>query len=147
MKQKAELLYNQCLELIEQNMGSNTTNGEELNSACKYLFQEKFQGVYASDQIPKLSAGKYAITNLQKSTQPGSHWLALVKSKNGIYVYDSFGRKTIKILPALVESGNGVIKETENDKEQASLQTNCGQRCIAALIVCDNLGIEGMKYI
>ena len=89
----------------------------------------------------------YAIVNLDDSTQVGSHWVAIVKEKNKTYIYDSFGRKTYKILPELVQSGNGIIKETENDAEQGKEMEDCGQRSLASLMVYDKYGWNGLKHI
>lgn len=146
-KKIAEKAYNHYLKLIEAKYGNKETSTNELNSIGKKLFKNKFVGVFPSDKIPKMKNNQYAIINLDKSDQSGSHWVSIVKSKNGIYIYDSFGRRTIKILPSLKQSGNGMILETENDAEQKEIEENCGQRSLASLCVYDNFGHNGLKYI
>jgi len=146
-KDQAEQAYEQYLKQIESKYGNMETNSDELHKIGKKLFKRKFAGVFASDQIPQMRGGQYAIVNLDDSSQPGSHWVSLVKESDKMYVYDSFGRKTIKILPNLIQSGNGVVMETENDAEQKKVEENCGQRSLASLCVYDNYGYAGLKHI
>jgi len=146
-KQYAEQLYEKYLNSIENIHGSGETNGGQLHKIGKKMFKNKFRGVFPSDEIPVFRSGEYSIINLDSGDQPGSHWVACVKKNKKTYVYDSFGRKTIKIIPSLIQSGNGIIVESENDKEQARKEDNCGQRCLAALQVYNNHGVEALKYI
>ncbi len=149
-KKKAEKEYEKYLRQIESKHGSKETNSTQLHKIGKRLFGKKFRGVFPSDMIPKMKGGEYAIVNLQNQYQPGDHWVATVKSKGTTYVYDSFGRKTFKILPELVQSGNGVILETENDPEQdlnGTVEENCGQRSFAFLKVYDKYGWQAAKFI
>ena len=50
-----------------------------------------FIGCFSKDQIPLIENNKSIIMNLQNSNQPGSHWIALKRVNNIIYVFDSFG--------------------------------------------------------
>ena len=50
-----------------------------------------FIGCYSKDQIPLIEDNKSIIINLQNSNQPGSHWIALKRVNNTIFVFDSFG--------------------------------------------------------
>ena len=114
----------------------------------KKLFQEKFHGVYPSDQIPELTKEKpYAILNLDKSTESGSHWVAIAKVNNETYIYDSFGRKNQQIIPSLSKSGNGTIEDTDRDAEQKINELNCGNRSVAFLLLVDRFGINYAKLI
>lgn len=146
-KEKAEHDYHIFLKKIENKYGNKETNTDELNMIGNKMFNTKFKGVFASDNIPKMKNNRYAIINLDDSSERGSHWVSLIKENNKSLVYDSFGRKTYKILPNLIQSGNGVILETENDSEQSKLEENCGQRCLAALKVYDKYGWDGLKHI
>jgi len=141
MEKKAMKIYNSKLKILENLIGNDTTWLHELDKAGKKLFGTKFSGVYPSDKIPKLTKSKcYCILNLDKSGEPGSHWIALAKVKDKIMFYDSFGRKGEKLIPTLKLSGNGKIIDTQLDKEQKVLQTNCGARCLAWLWVFDECG-------
>lgn len=54
--------------------------------------QAYFQGVYASDTIPHLSEKSAIVVNLDKSTQPGSHWVGFFIHENKtLEFFDSYG--------------------------------------------------------
>lgn len=140
---EAEKLYNFYLhKKIYPLIGDKTTYLTELEGAGKKLFGAKFKGVFPSDKIPKLNdLSKYCILNLDTSKEKGSHWIALARnSDEESIVYDSFGRDYKRIIPNLNYSGNGRIKNTEKDAEQKILQTDCGARCLAFLMVFDKHG-------
>ena len=48
-------------------------------------------GCFSKDQIKLIGNNKSMIINLQDSNQPGSHWIALKRVNNTIFVFDSFG--------------------------------------------------------
>ena len=50
-----------------------------------------FEGVYSKDQIPLIENNKSLIFNLQNSNESGSHWVALSRKNNNIFIFDSFG--------------------------------------------------------
>ncbi len=146
-KQKAEAEYEKILRHIEDKYGNKETNNVQLDKIGHKLFNNKFKGVYAADTIPVLPEDSYAIVNLDESNKPGSHWVAVVKHNDHSYIYDSFGRKTFKILPSIIQSGNGLVEMTENDAEQDDLEENCGQRSLAALCIYNRYGWDGLKHI
>ena len=47
-------------------------------------------GCFFEDQIKLIENNKSMIINLQDSNQPGSHWIALKRANNTIFVFDSF---------------------------------------------------------
>ncbi len=144
--------YNTYLNHVYKLVGDKTTYDSQLADAGRYLFGIKFKGVFPSDKIPRLNDLKsYAILNLDKSTEGGSHWIAIAKvpcksrdtsGENTLMIYDSFGWSHRKIIPSLNLSGNGRIKNTDLDSEQDVLETNCGARCLAWLAVFDNFGAD-----
>ena len=104
--------------------------------------------MYPSDHIPELTKEKpYAILNLDKSTESGSHWVAIAKVNDETYIYDSFGRKNQQIIPSLSKSGNGTIEDTDRDAEQKINELNCGNRSVAFLLLVDRFGINYAKLI
>lgn len=147
MKKTSERLYDTYLKRIESKMGRKTTTGIELERMGQKLFGGKFHGVYASDQIPQMQPNQYAILNLDPSHKPGVHWVAYVKGNNRQYLYDSFGRQSLKIAGTLRQKSSGILEQTESDPEQKKLEENCGQRSLAALMVYDRLGWNGLKWI
>ena len=147
---KAEKLYRHYLKkVVIPITGNKSTFVGELNKAGKQLLHVKFKGVYPSDHIPRLNdLAPYCILNLDKSTEPGSHWVALAKLPDGSsLLYDSFGRHNKQIIPSLSYSGNGRIINTDKDAEQGLLESNCGARCISWLMVLDTLGPEAAMLI
>ena len=146
-KQQAELLYDNYLRSIQNRYGSAETNSQQLNRIGKSMFKSKFRGVFASDRIPQMVGGQYAIVNLDDSSKSGSHWVAVAKGNTKSYLYDSFGRKKYKILPKLLQSGNGIVLEPEHDAEQHIKEENCGQRCLAWLKVYQTHGWSSARHI
>ena len=145
-----ELVEEYMTDVIYPLLGDQTTFLSQLDKVGRQLFGIKFKGVFSSDKIPKLSdLSPYCILNLDKSNEPGSHWVALVKltNKNGALIYDSFGRDYKKIIPDVLLSGNGRIINTDDDCEQQIEETNCGQRCLAFIIVFDLHGERIAKQI
>ena len=147
-EKKAEEIYKNKLKLVETFVGSNTTWLSDLERLGKRLFGVKFHGVYPSDKIPKLTKSRcYCILNTDKSGEPGSHWVALAKNGSKVLFYDSFGRKGKDIMPTICQSGNGTLIDTDTDKEQRVLETNCGARCLAWLWVFDDCGSKVASLI
>lgn len=148
-RKDAETMYKSILKkVVEPLTGDKTTYLQELNGIGKKLLGVKFRGVYPSDKIPRLNdLTPYCILNLDKSTERGSHWVALAKHGDNSILYDSFGRNDKKIIPALRYSGNGRIINTEDDSEQHVLETNCGARCLAFLIFFDEYGAKLAMYV
>lgn len=135
------LIYNKILKyIVEPLIGDKTTYMNDLEKIGKKMLSQKFIGVYPSDKIPTLKNNEYAILNLDKSNESGSHWVSIAKKGNKTHFYDSFGRKDINIIKSLTYSGNGKIINTENDAEQKIQELNCGARCIAWLILFDRWG-------
>lgn len=131
-------------------LGNSTTYLGTLEKVGKKLFGIKFKGVFPSDKIPKLNdLSPYCILNLDSSYEGGSHWIALVKLPNekGALFYDSFGRDYKKIIPEVMLSGNGRIKNTEDDAEQEIEQEDCGQRCLAFIMLYDKKGEKMARQI
>jgi hypothetical protein len=148
-KKDAEILYNKLLkDVVEPLTGDRTTYLQELNGIGKKLLGVKFKGVFPSDKIPRLNdLSPYCILNLDKSTESGSHWVALAKNGRDSILYDSFARDHKKIIPALKYSGNGRIIQPEDDVEQKILETNCGARCLAWLVFFDKYGAKNAMLI
>lgn len=148
-EKKAHIIYNKILkDIVVPIIGNKTTYMSDLQKAGKMMFGVKFKGVYPSDKIPKLNElSSYAILNLDKSYEPGSHWIAIAKKGNRTYVYDSFGRTHTKIIPNLKYSGNGRLINTDRDAEQQIQQTDCGARSLAWLLLFHKWGVKYAKLI
>ncbi|MCP5019378.1 MAG: hypothetical protein GY938_29455 [Ketobacter sp.] len=142
----AERKYRTLLTEIQKVIGKSTTTSTQLNTAGRLLLGVKFKGAWPSDAVPRLKNGDMAIANLDGSEGPGSHWVGLAKEAGKLMVYDSFGRKAHRIIPALHRRGR-IILDTEQDAEQGKAQKNCGQRCLAALAVFQVFGAKGFMEL
>jgi len=129
-----EKIYNNYLEEIERFLGKDSeTSNIELDSVGRKLFGKKYVGTFSSDKIPKLKKGQMCISNLDDSTQPGSHWVSLYCNDKGrCYFYDSFGRK-VKSFKNLQKRNRQLIEAKDYDAEQTFEESNCGQRCLSIL--------------
>jgi len=143
--------YNRYLNDIQGLIGNEVTTGGMLDFVCRSIFGTKFHGVYAQDLIPKKlsKARPYCIANLDTSDQSGSHWVAIARvggnrSQGQYMVYDSFGRDHTTILTSLRLKN---VINTDPDSEQHPLQMDCGQRCIAWLLVLHYYGADVARTI
>jgi hypothetical protein len=118
-----------------ENKGS--TYNSDLDVVGKHLWPAEWSGVCPSDKYQPRQTKPYAIINVDKSNEPGSHWMAIC---DGL-VYDSFGRKTSSLVD--IEH----LADTDPDAEQDAAEENCGQRCLAWIWVYDKLGREAAKLI
>lgn len=132
-EKNVENKYKKILKVLTKNWHNDSTYANELKYIAKIFLGHKFKGVYSYDNIPTIENGESLIFNLDKKGLPGSHWCAQYKKNSKKYIYDSFGRNVIK--------GKGIV-HTDHDKEQKNSEKNCGQRCIAWLIVVDVYGIK-----
>jgi hypothetical protein len=128
-------------------VGSKTTYLKQLSDAGKRLFGMKYKGTFPADKIPPLSAmTPYAIINLDTSYQSGSHWISLALLAGGKIVgYDSFGRDVNELLKLSNQSSR--ITNSDRDPEQKVLETDCGARCLAFLVILDEQGWEVAKML
>jgi hypothetical protein len=142
-----EYYYNKILKMVEKIVGKTTTNSIQLDNVGKILFNNEWGGIFSSDTIPlKSKMKKYSITNNKPREHFGEHWISLLKDGKNIIIYDSFGRETKNLLPSYFKKNKNCIVDTDYDKEQNLLETNCGARCIAFLLFCKYFGVEnGLK--
>ena len=57
----------------------------------KYYQNElKFNGVYSTNNLPKIKDGEYVIINLDEYKSIGTYWIALHVNANNIVYFDSF---------------------------------------------------------
>lgn len=173
-----EIYYRVLNDIIYPLLGKKTTWAKDLNRVGLNLFGKNFTGAHSSDTIPKLGVQEgavvldpsrtgalrsvrtinsninkfsrlYAIANLDDSTMPGSHWIALAFDVNtgNVWVYDSFGRKTSEIMPDLIKEYGRKLKMVDDDAEQLQSEDDCGARSMAWLYVFDRYGTSLAKLI
>ena len=141
----AESKYRSYLNLIESEIGINETDSDQLTFVGKRYIGKNFIGCFPRDMIPKLKINQCCIVNEDIHTGPGFHWMALYRSKDGYLFNDSFGRPHKKIMKNL--KNRLVFDADDTDREQKLKEMNCGQRCIAFLLTCYDLGFNLAKLI
>ena len=53
--------------------------------------EESYLDTFSKDEMPLIENDKSLIFNLQNSNEKGSHWIALSRKDNNIFIFDSFG--------------------------------------------------------
>ena len=127
--------YEQNLIRIENIIGDGSTNNIQLNTLGKYLFGNKFKGVYSSNEMPNIKNNEMYIVNNKKSNQNGEHWIGVYKYKNKLYMYDTFNRPIRNLSNYFT---NKHIINANNDTDQSKNESNCGSRVISWLISFHN---------
>lgn len=129
--------YNRFLKIIKKELKDNATTGDQLYQLCREL-RLPLTGVYACDEKQKhFRNNSCFIINTDRKGQAGVHWVAGVNYGGRTYLYDSFGRNNLN-FPSLRKKK---ISYTAPDKEQLETQTDCGPRCISALLVFYHNGL------
>ena len=146
LEKKAEMIFYIVADEIIKVMGSSATFQFDLEKVAKGLIGKEFAGVFAVDSIEFPKGTKYAIFNLDKESEPGSHWMGLVKGKNKFYVYDSFGRPSKEIAPSLFKKGL-VVLDSDRDQDQSNLSEVCGPFALSWVFVAQNFGIKTAMLI
>ena len=133
-----EEMFHEIVQFCHRVFGRNDhqgTDNEELTKFCSEQFGDKFKGVFAANQVPhdltELKEGYY-IVNTDPFHMPGTHWTAIA---DGLF-YDSFDRKSTKLFPYIDLPTTGNNRVTE----QKANESNCGERCVAFLVIYHNFG-------
>lgn len=103
----------------------NTGEIEQVLREDKY--SHIYEGVFPVDQVPKLKRQKIYIVNLDKSYEPGSHWVGIqtLEMPNYVTYFDPFGSLPPKeIISKLLQAGNEVWYS--NQPVQSPLSQYCG---------------------
>ena len=114
----------------------------------KHLNIPNFKGVFMRDELPEQPEEKECgIVNFDKSSEPGSHWVAYYKDGNERIYFDSFGcvapieiQKYLKTTKEFLDSEPVIQRNT--DIVQMFNTEVCGQLCIYVL---DSLS-KGAKF-
>lgn len=145
-EKKAEMIFFTVADEIIKVMGKQATFQFDLERVAIDLIGKDFAGVFAVDKIKFPSGTKYAIFNLDRSDEPGSHWVSIIKGTNKFYIYDSFGRNSKEIAPSLFRKGI-IIKDSDRDAEQKVSEEVCGPYALAWLFVAQTYGIKTAMLI
>ena len=106
-------------------VGRKQTTDTQLTKAGKQIFGNDYIGTFASDEANNIvnptGTQKYCIINNKPRSHGGEHWVAICMNKDGTYIFDSFGRPTKDLLPALhnqLKQNGQNIYDTEYDRDQ-----------------------------
>ena len=89
-------------------------------------------GCFSKDQIKLIENNKNMIINLQDSNQSGSHWIALKRVNNTIFVFDSFG---IGYIPVGIFKVFKNLKIITNVYKIQDISSNlCGMFCVLFIL-------------
>jgi hypothetical protein len=87
----------------------------------------------------------YYIVNTDLYGKPGVHWVSVIITRKRVYVWDSFGRASNKLLKVLSKNSkiaNKLIVDADYDPEQKISEMLCGQISLAWLLTADEVGIK-----
>ena len=88
---------------------------------------------------------KSIIINLQNSNEPGSHWIALKRVKNTIFIFDSFG---IGYLPMAIFKVYKNFKIIANIYRIQNISSNlCGMFCVLFILYDTKSKNDFIKFL
>jgi len=103
-----------------------------------------FGGVYASDTLPPKRRGRAFIINLDKSSLPGSHWVAVYFKRKRVYYYDPYGIKPF--LPSILNFIKRNNIQYNKIQHQSPSSESCGYYCLYFLYrACRDLKIKKLN--
>jgi hypothetical protein len=128
--------YKKYLKVVIGAIGDTTTNDTQLRNLCTDL-KIPLTGIYESDRPhSSFKNNSCFIANLDTIGMPGSHWICGINMGPKTILYDSFGRNV-----KLKSLKKRKVLYTESDREQDILESDCGARCVAALLVYYHHGL------
>ena len=111
----------------------------DLLELIKYLKVPNFRGVFMRDTLPDTPHDKECgVVNFNKSSEPGSHWVAYYKDGGKRIYFDSFGQ----VAPTEIQKYLKSEEEFRNNKPVIQHNTDivqkvntkiCGQLCVYVL--------------
>ena len=102
----------------------------ELEDAARRLKIPSFRGVFFLDTLPKKPGKKECgIVNFDKSSGPGTHWVAWYKNGKTKIYFDSYGVQTL--IEVVWYLGKPIYYNT--DQLQPAGQVFCGYLCLYVL--------------
>jgi hypothetical protein len=105
-----------------------------------------------ANERPPLGS-KYFIMNVDRRGLGGTHWVAVARGPAGQrLLYDSFGRTSKRLMPDYYharpqDGGARYVEDVDRDVEQRDTEANCGQRCLAFLLVADRVSLDAAAVI
>lgn len=130
-------------------LGNGMTTDAQLNKVGKKLFGSRWIGVFSSDVKPTVLMPKTSptglsmgIINVDGKYLPGSHWLGIIYDGSKWYIYDSFNRRSKKLIPKFIKMLGYNYVDTNSKADQKNSEDNCGSRVMAFLLFVKRYGIH-----
>jgi hypothetical protein len=134
-------------QVVQPILGNGVTEDWQLEAMGRMLFGRRFQKVVMSDQFHGVTKNNpYAIINMspQRLHDGGTHWIAAAWHSQGqTLIYDSFG--SMHSLPEDIAKKFGSVQILTSHAQQHVDEENCGQRCLAWLILYDVFPKQAIK--
>ena len=111
----------------------------DLLELVKYLKVPNFRGVFMRDTLPDTPHDKECgVVNFNKSSEPGSHWVAYYKDGDKRIYFDSFGQVAPTEIQKYLKSeeefrDNKPVIQRNTDIVQKVNTKICGQLCVYLL--------------
>ena len=111
----------------------------DLLELVKYLKVPNFRGVFMRDTLPDTPHDKECgVVNFNKSSEPGSHWVAYYKDGDERIYFDSFGQVAPTEIQKYLKSeeefrDNKPVIQRNTDIVQKVNTKICGQLCVYVL--------------
>ena len=127
------------MEVYGLHIPDKSLSNFELIKYAKELNISDFRGVYMRDELPKKTWKKECgIVNFNKSTEPGTHWVAYYKDGKNRFYFDSYGQVILQEVTDYLKT------ETEKQNDEAVIARNtdivqnfntqvCGHLCLYVL--------------
>ena len=149
---RCEMLFKQLVDVITSVYGNAVTSNEDLIAIGRSVFKLLGNNVVRNaDYDFKRMNGKYGIINIDNGA--GIHWCSTFQRGRVITVFDSFDRRIERLMADFCTRAKRegyIVKQTKDKnhrREQRDEQSDCGQRCIAWLILCKAMGVEFASLI
>lgn len=142
--------FNGLKDTIVKEWGNKALYDNEITDIGRQLLGKKYVGTYPIDKVPLSGSDKYMIANVDAEGLPGSHWLGIYLKGDTIYVYDSFARKSKKLLKHLHDKAKKYKKKIVDINAKADQRGNsevCGPISLAWLYIVYKNGIHAGECI
>lgn len=73
-----------------------------------------------------------AIVNIDNNNGKGLHWVLMIKDKNNLLAYDSYGNDIRNYNHHFIKLKNLIQDTKDREQEYEPIETNCGQRALAS---------------
>ena len=150
MNDTFEQIHAKQVKVLVKKLGNKALSDSELRKEASILKLPKFSGIYLQNSILPEGNCSYIINQDVVGGQ-GIHWLAVVQQNKTCYVYDSFGRGALGVIPKFhhtMRARGYTVKNTDLDSDQHGYKSmDCGHRSLSALMIYKKYGLDGYMQL